>query len=243
MSSASRTITANQPSAPTASFTATPTSGTAPLAVNFTDTSSGSPTSWAWNFGDGATSSSRSPSHTYSNTGTYSATLTATNALGSTSASQTITVSTTAVITPSDDTQIDASGATEPGSAPSFSADGKPVSDGLLKFHVNVGGPITGATLRVYCVDPSSSGGTFYAAAETTPPWSEGTVTWATAPAAGASYGSLGAVKTGLWYEIDLSNLVTANGTYTLRIENTSTNGADYATKEGAAGFPLPSSW
>jgi hypothetical protein len=29
---------------------------------------------------------------------------------------------------------------------------------------------------------------------------------------------------------------VTANGTYTLRIKNTSTNGADYATKEGAAG-------
>ena len=29
---------------------------------------------------------------------------------------------------------------------------------------------------------------------------------------------------------------MTANGTYTLRIKNTSTNGADYATKEGAAG-------
>ena len=38
---------------PTAGFIATPTSGAAPLTVNFTDTSSGSPTSWAWNFGDG----------------------------------------------------------------------------------------------------------------------------------------------------------------------------------------------
>ena len=124
-----------------------------------------------------------------------------------------------------------------PGSAPSFSADGSPVSDGLLKFNVNVGGQITGAKLRLYCVDPSSAGGTFYAAAETNPPWSENTVTWATAPVAGASFGSLGAVKVGVWYEVDLSALVTANGTYTLRIKNTSTNGADYATKEGAAGF------
>jgi len=221
---------------PTAGFTATPTSGTAPLTVNFTDTSSGSPTSWAWTFGDGGTSTSPSPSHTYGNTGTFTATLTATNALGSSSASHTITVTHTAVISPSDDTQINLSGTPVPGSAPSFSADGSPVSDGLLKFNVNVVGQITGAKLRLYCVDPSSAGGTFYAAAETNPPWNEGTVTWATSPVAGASYGSLGAVQVGSWYEIDLTALVTANGTYTLRIKNTSTNGADYATKEGAAG-------
>ena len=46
----------------------------------------------------------------------------------------------------------------------------------------------------------------------------------------------LGAVQVGSWYEIDLTALVTANGTYSLRINNASTNGADYATKEGAAG-------
>jgi PKD repeat protein len=234
--SASRTIIVNQPSAPTASFTASPTTGTAPLIVNFTDTSSGSPTSWAWTFGDGGTSNSPSPSHTYTATGTFTATLTATNGLGSTSASRTITVSTTAVITPSDDTQVNQAGTPVPGSAPSFSADGSPVSDGLLKFNVNVPGQITGAKLRLYCVDSSSVGGTFYAAADTSPPWSEGAVTWATAPVAGASYGSLGAVKAGTWYEVDLTPLVTANGTYSLRIKNTSGNGADYVTKEGAAG-------
>jgi PKD repeat protein len=236
-SSASRIITVNQPSAPTASFTATPTTGTAPLTVNFADTSSGSPTSWAWTFGDGDTDTSPSPSHTYTGIGTYTATLTVTNGLGSDSTSHTITVDTTAIITPSDDTQINLSGGLVPGSAPSFSADGSPVSDGLLKFNVNVGGQITGAKLRLYCVDASSSGGTFYAAAETNPPWSENTVTWATAPVAGTSYGSLAAVKVGIWYEVDLTALVTANGTYSLRIKNTSTNGADYATKEGAAGF------
>ena len=78
--------------APTASFNATPTTGLAPLTVNFADTSTGGPTSWAWNFGDGGTSTAQSPSHTYTSTGTYTATLTATNGQGSTSASRTITV-------------------------------------------------------------------------------------------------------------------------------------------------------
>ncbi|MCA9759086.1 MAG: PKD domain-containing protein [Candidatus Eisenbacteria bacterium] len=67
----------------TANFSGTPTSGTAPLAVSFTDLSTGSPTSWSWNFGDGGTSSSQNPSHTYTAAGTYTVSLTATNACGS----------------------------------------------------------------------------------------------------------------------------------------------------------------
>lgn len=68
---------------PNANFTATPTSGTAPLAVNFTDTSTGTPTSWNWSFGDGVTSTQQNPSHTYTSAGTYSVSLAAANAGGS----------------------------------------------------------------------------------------------------------------------------------------------------------------
>ncbi len=237
-SSTSHTITVDQPAPPTASFTATPDTGAAPLTVNFTDTSTGGPTSWAWTFGDGGTSTSPSPSHEYTAPGIYTATLTATNALGSTSTSQTITVTATVVFTPVADAQIDqANPDANFGSAPIFSVDGRPVRDGLLKFDVDVGAnEITGVTLRVYCQDPSSAGGVFFGAAGT-PSWDEGTVTWANAPPAGASYGSLGAVTAGTWYEVDLTQLVTANGIYSLRIKNSSTNGADYATKEGTAGF------
>jgi PKD repeat protein len=71
------------PVAPTADFTATPLTGISPLAVTFTDTSSGTPTSWAWTFGDSGTSTSQNPSHTYTSAGTYTVTLTATNAQGS----------------------------------------------------------------------------------------------------------------------------------------------------------------
>ncbi|HEY8699878.1 MAG TPA: PKD domain-containing protein [Arthrobacter sp.] len=82
------------PTAPVAAFSASPTSGTAPLSVTFTDTSTGSPTSWSWTFGDGGTSTAQNPTHTYSAAGTYTAQLTASNSSGSTSASTTITVTT-----------------------------------------------------------------------------------------------------------------------------------------------------
>ena len=81
--------------APVAAFIANrPTSGTAPLTVQFTDQSTGSPTSWEWSFGDGSTSSLQNPSETYQNAGTYTVTLTSSNSEGSSTntASQTITV-------------------------------------------------------------------------------------------------------------------------------------------------------
>ncbi|MBD3219030.1 MAG: PKD domain-containing protein, partial [candidate division Zixibacteria bacterium] len=77
-------ITVDPCVAPVADFTGTPTSGNAPLTVNFTDQSTGNPTSWSWDFGDGAgTSTQQNPSYTYNNTGTYTVTLTATNSCGS----------------------------------------------------------------------------------------------------------------------------------------------------------------
>jgi hypothetical protein len=78
---------------PTVRFTATPSSGTAPLDVQFTDSSTGSPTSFAWDFGDGATSTAQNPSHTYQDPGVYTVTLTVTTANGqSASGSETVTV-------------------------------------------------------------------------------------------------------------------------------------------------------
>ncbi len=68
---------------PTADFTSGARAGSVPLAVKFTDTSKGGPTSWSWDFGDGGTSTSASPTHTYTAAGVYTVTLTVRNAYGS----------------------------------------------------------------------------------------------------------------------------------------------------------------
>jgi PKD repeat protein len=54
-----------------ANFTAQPTSGPAPLTVQFTDGSAGDITSWQWAFGDGGTSTLPNPTHVYATAGTY----------------------------------------------------------------------------------------------------------------------------------------------------------------------------
>jgi FOG: PKD repeat len=67
--------------APVADFTANPISGEVPLTVQFTDASTGSPTSWAWDFeNDGVVDSTdQNPVYTYTIDGNYSVNLTVTN--------------------------------------------------------------------------------------------------------------------------------------------------------------------
>jgi PKD repeat protein len=59
-----------------ASFSGDPTTGDKPLTVQFTDQSTGDPTSWEWDFGDGETSTAQNPSHEYTEYGYYTVTLT-----------------------------------------------------------------------------------------------------------------------------------------------------------------------
>lgn len=66
----------------TASFSATPTSGCAPLLVRFTDNSTGNPTAWNWDLGNGTFSIIQNPSVTYFNPGTYTIKLVVRNAAG-----------------------------------------------------------------------------------------------------------------------------------------------------------------
>ena len=79
---------------PLAQFTATPTTGYAPLSVQFTDTSLGNPDEWLWQFGDlGNTSSSENPQYTFYRSGVYVVNLTSTkNFMSNKSANMTIIV-------------------------------------------------------------------------------------------------------------------------------------------------------
>lgn len=94
---ATKTITVIAPNVgPTASFTATPTSGDAALLVNFNASGSSDPENdpltYSWTFGDGGTGTGVSPSHTYVTAGVYTATLTVSDGEFSDQATQVITV-------------------------------------------------------------------------------------------------------------------------------------------------------
>ena len=58
-----------------AAFTPDKTSGVFPLTISFNDRSTGSPSTWSWDFGDGTTSTDQSPSHTYTAAGKYNVSL------------------------------------------------------------------------------------------------------------------------------------------------------------------------
>lgn len=77
-----------------ADFLTSTATGGVPLAVAFTDTSIGTPTSWLWDFGDGTTSVLESPTHTYTSAGLYDVTLTVTNIYGVNSKTRTALVHT-----------------------------------------------------------------------------------------------------------------------------------------------------
>ena len=116
--------------------------------------------------------------------------------------------------------------------------DNSPIRNVLLKFNVLGIGTrsVLSAKLRLYCVDPSPFGGEFHRVADAS--WSEGAVNWNNAPAADLnSIATLGKVVASTWYEVDVTSLVGGDGTFSLKALSTSTDGAYYSSREGAAGF------
>ena len=78
--------------APVADFTISISNPKKGESIQFTDKSTLSPTSWLWDFGDGASSSIKNPTHTYSIAKSYTVTLTAKNSYGSNSKSTIVNV-------------------------------------------------------------------------------------------------------------------------------------------------------
>ena len=76
---------------PIANFSANLTSSYAPLTVQFNDTSQNA-SGWNWDFGDGANSTERSPTHIFTGVGNYNVNLTVSNPNGIDSKTIVITV-------------------------------------------------------------------------------------------------------------------------------------------------------
>jgi len=147
----------NQP--PVAVASAAPLSGNAPLDVNFSSASSYDPdgtlASYAWDFGDGSTSTQANPAHTYTAYGSYQAVLTVTDNLG---------------LTDSVSLTITANGVALPPDQSAEGAPGEPVTYTLMVNYIgsessttfDIGVVITGAQWTVDApasIGPIPSGG------------------------------------------------------------------------------------
>ncbi len=132
-----------------AEFTASPTSGTYPLTVVFTDISEGSQIEhWNWEFGDGATATEQNPSHIFTSEGTYIVNLTVTNSTGASDKySSTITVSSPTTISSVDITELSAP---VYGEEPDINVD---VSTGVELYSIDWSSdPTTFAATTIYTV-------------------------------------------------------------------------------------------
>ena len=85
-------LNAEAPVSPASHFEFLAAPLTVGVPVRFHDRSSGGPIAWAWNFGDGTTSSAKDPRKTFASPGTYRVALTVSNRAGSSSSETTLVV-------------------------------------------------------------------------------------------------------------------------------------------------------
>jgi PKD repeat protein len=228
------------PVPPVANFVGTPTDGPAPLSVAFTDLSTGNPTSWLWEFGDGTPNSTlRNPVHVFTTPGGRNVRLTVTNSVGSNSfqRSNYINVLQPLPITTygaAADAKVSSSNAgVNYGSEPDLRVRGGSKSwRGFLRFSVaGLSKPVVRAKLRLYADGASDGGGEVSLVSSA---WSEGAITWTTAPPLGATLASVGPVVSGTWVEFDVTSAVTGNGTFSFGLGKSSSDSVYYGSRESA---------
>jgi hypothetical protein len=114
-------------------------------------------------------------------------------------------------------------------------ADGSPAVRSLMRFDVaGVGtGTVTKATLRVFTTNASPVGGVF--AGTDGASWTESTVNWTTQPQPGPAVATLGPVTSGGYVDVDVTPLVTHDGTVDISVTSTNADSVTYASREATA--------
>ena len=149
----------------------------------------------------------------------------------------------TITATPVADTYVasDAPG-TNFGKSGNYWVDSSPNRRILMKFDVSgLTGPVTSARLRMHVDNvtdaQSNSGGTYRLMSNTS--WTETGATWNAQPAIdGVTLGSIGSVARNTWVELDVTGTITGNGTHSIGVTTTSSNGAAFDSRESGSLAP-----
>lgn len=126
------------------------------------------------------------------------------------------------------------------GTKTNVSIDASPVQEAYLKFVLSglSGNTVTSAKLRLYDTDNGSVKGGSVARMSTTS-WTESGVTYNNHPTVdGPILSTLGAVSTATWYELDVTGAVQGDGTVSLGLKTSSSDGVHYASREDSAHAP-----
>jgi len=114
--------------------------------------------------------------------------------------------------------------------------DSSPSRRMFLKFTVSgVTEPVVSARLRMHVDNvtnaQSNRGGTYRLTTNTS--WTEPATTWNAQPAInGATLGSIGAVSRNTWVELNVTGAITGDGTYSVAVTTTSSDGAAFDSRE-----------
>jgi len=239
-----------------ASFTGTPTSGTAPLSVQFdSSTTTGNPTSWSWDFqNDGSVDSTvQNPSFQYNAAGTYTVVLAVSNGSATSTLTRAsyITANPASPPPPSDLTVTLAADAQVKSSSPTSNLgtlttlrtregtlDNPVTHHSYVKFDVaGLQGMVTSAKLRLYSTASNTAGVAVFATDNT---WTETGITWNNAPPLGMQLANSGPLGANIWVEIPLpASLFVSNGTYSLALAGLSSSSAYFSSREGGNGPQL----
>jgi len=123
------------------------------------------------------------------------------------------------------------------GAATAMGADGSPVEQAFVRITVSGVGlrTVTSAKLRMQVSNASDLRGRIHTMTDCT--WVENTVTWNTKPTFDAAVlnAPAGTAVVGNIVDFDITPALTGDGTKCFAIDNTSANGVQYKSREGAA--------
>ncbi len=169
---------------------------------------------------------------------TYTYTVSAFDAAGNSSGASAPATPTTPAATPIlavADTYVKAtSPTTKYGTATLLRVDGDPITNAYLKFTVSgQTGVVLRARLKIWVVAGSSSGFVVRPVADSS--WSETLMNWNNAPVIdSASIATTGRTISGTWVTVDITSLVSGNGTFTVALTSSGASSSSYGSRESS---------
>jgi hypothetical protein len=144
----------------------------------------------------------------------------------------------TFTFTPAADSYVNAgSPTTNYGTATTLRADASPDLHGYLRFNVQgLTTSVSRATLRIFANSAATLGHEIRGVSDNN--WSESTLTYFNAPIVGNVVGSSGPITAGTWTSVDVTPLITGNGTFNFALTTTSGTAISFASREAGANAP-----